>query len=97
MSSVRQLNDLFLLFRNQKIFERYGLKRIGVFGSFARGEQFQDIDLFIEDEIDYKKIIELKALLERSAGVRVDIMEKKSAEPLVLYRALKDMKYAVPS
>ena len=49
--SVRNIDDLFALFRKHKVFERFFIQRIGVFGSLARGEQFNDIDLLIEDDL----------------------------------------------
>lgn len=97
MKSVQNINDLFLLFSQKDLFRQYGLKRIGVFGSFARGEQFNDIDLFIEEDIGYRQVLRLKDLLESETGLPVDIMQKKYAEPVILYRALKDMKYAAAS
>lgn len=97
MKAVKNINDLFSLFREQDIFRRYGIHRIGVFGSLARGEQFNDIDLFIEEEIDYRQLLQLKTVLEDHTGVPVDIMQKKCAEPVILYRALKDMQYASAS
>lgn len=97
MRSVQNINDLFLLFSQKDLFRQYGLKRIGVFGSFARGEQFNDIDLFIEEDIGYRQVLQLKNLLESETGLPVDIMQKKYAEPVILYRALKDMKYAAAS
>ena len=97
MKTVQNINDLFLLFSQKDLFRQYGLKRIGVFGSFARGEQFKDIDLFIEEDIGYREVLHLKNLLENETGLPVDIMQKKHAEPVILYRALKDMKYAAAS
>ena len=95
MQTILNINDLFLLFRQKDVFRQYGLKRIGVFGSFVRGEQFNDIDLFIEDELSFKEVIQLKVLLEMETGIPFDIMQKKYAEPVILHRALKDMQYAV--
>ena len=97
MKSVANINDLFILFREKNLFQRYNLHRIGVFGSFARGEQFHDIDLFIEEDIDIDQLLDLKQLLEKETGKQFDIMQKKYAEPVILYRALKDMKYAAAS
>ena len=77
MKTVQNINDLFLLFSQNNLFSQYGLKRIGVFGSFARGEKFNDIDLIIEDEIDYRQVLQLKELLENETGLPVDIMQKK--------------------
>jgi len=97
MRTVKNIDDLFVLFSENDLFRQYGLKRIGVFGSFARGEKFNDIDLFIEEDIDYNQVLKLKSLLENKTGLPVDIMQKKYAEPVILYRALKDMRYAAAS
>ena len=84
-----------MLFNEMNMFREYNIKRIGVFGSFARGEHFNDIDLFIEDELNFQELIQLKNQLERKTGIPFDIMQKKYAEPVILYRALKEMQYAV--
>jgi len=97
MKSVQNINDLFLLFSHNNLYRQYGLKRIGVFGSMARGEKFNDIDLFIEEEINFRLVLQLKELLEKETGMPVDIMQKKYAEPVILHQALKDMKYAAAS
>ena len=86
-----------MLFNEMNLFRAYNIKRIGVFGSFARGEHFNDIDLFIEDDLNFQELIQLKSLLESETGIRFDIMQKKYAEPVILYRALKDMQYAAAS
>ncbi len=97
MKAVKNINDLLVLFTENDLFRQFGLKRIGVFGSFARGESFNDIDLFIEEDLDYTQVIKLKNMLESKTGLAVDIMQKKYAEPVILYRALKDMQYAAAS
>ena len=97
MRTVKNIHDLFVLFSENNLFRLYGLKRIGVFGSFARGEKFNDIDLFIEEDLNFRQLLQLKELLEKETGTRVDIMQKKYAEPVILYRALKDMQYAAAS
>ena len=97
MHTVKDINDLIVIFKQHDLFRLFGLKRIGVFGSFARGENFKDIDLFIEEDIEYKQVLKLKELLEKKTELPVDIMQKKYAEPVILYRALKDMQYAAAS
>jgi predicted nucleotidyltransferase len=80
--------------KEQHILRKYKLNRIGVFGSFARGEQFRDIDVFIDSETyQLKNLIGLKRDLEKITQKDVDIMLKKYANPIVLYRAQRDMKY----
>ena len=97
MKAVKNINDLYILFNEMNLFREYNIKRIGVFGSFARGEQFNDIDLFIEDDLNFQQLIQLRNLLEKETGIPFDIMKKKYAEPVILYRALKDMQYAAAS
>lgn len=89
--------DTFQIFlRENNVFARFGITRFGVFGSFARGEKnYRDIDLLIEDENpDYRKLIELKKYLEQKLGIHVDIVIEKFTDPVILYRAKNDMKYA---
>ena len=97
MKAVKNISDLYILFNEMNLFREYNIKRIGVFGSFARGEQFNDIDLFIEDDLNFQQLIQLRNLLEKETGIPFDIMKKKYAEPVILYRALKDMQYAAAS
>jgi hypothetical protein len=97
MTSIHNADDLFLILRDNHIFERFGIKKLGVFGSLARGERFNDIDLLIEDDLDYKSLLELKVLLESQTGYKVDLLQKKYAEPVILHRALKDIRYAAAS
>ncbi|MEC3881129.1 nucleotidyltransferase family protein [Parapedobacter sp. 10938] len=80
--------------RERNVFSRFGLERIGVFGSFARGESFNDIDLLLDTHIDLDRRIALRAFLEDELGVSIDIVVKDFAEPIILHRALKDVKYA---
>lgn len=94
MATVKNIDDLFLLLRQKNFFKEFGIKRVGVFGSMARGEQFHDIDLYIEEEMGLQQAFQLKKRLEAASGMTVDIMLKQYAEPVILYRALKDMKYA---
>lgn len=90
------LEELFKLFDEMDLYKAYGIKRVGVFGSFARGEGFNDIDLYIEEDIHYGQLKELKNRLEMKTGIPLDIMTKKYAEPVILHRAMKEMLYATP-
>lgn len=80
--------------RSNQIFDRFGLNRIGVFGSFARGEAFHDIDLIVEEDIPYQQLIQFRDTLQRDLQVPVDVMLKRFAEPIILHRAMKDVQYA---
>ena len=82
--------------RKERLFSKFNLLKIGIFGSFARDEQnAQDIDILIDNEnIQPEKLIELKSIIEESFGKKVDIVLAKYANPIILYRAKKDLKYA---
>ncbi|MFD1140227.1 nucleotidyltransferase family protein [Larkinella insperata] len=80
--------------QNNRIVDRFGLNRIGVFGSFARDEAFRDIDVIVEEDIPYQQVIQLRDTLQHDLQIPVDVMLKRFAEPIILYRAMKDVKYA---
>ncbi|HNE49720.1 MAG: hypothetical protein U0T31_02220 [Chitinophagales bacterium] len=50
------IEDIRNYFIEHDLFNKYGLTKVGEFGSFARGEKFNDIDLYVEDEINLLKI-----------------------------------------
>ena len=92
--NIETINDLEKAFKSENLFEKYAIEKIGVFGSFARGEQANDIDFYIDSEAyNLQKLIDLKRDLEKITEKEVDIMLKKYANPIVLHRAQKDMKY----
>lgn len=90
---VTAIEELQQILKKESVFERFGIDRIGVFGSFARGEKFNDIDLLIDDDLDYYKRTVLKKLLQNLLQTKIDLVIKKYAEPIILFRALKDVKY----
>jgi predicted nucleotidyltransferase len=80
-----------------------GARRVGVFGSFARGEAHadSDVDVYVEFEEDkrtYDNFFALYELLEQVVGRRVDLVTDKSLSetkarlilPTVRYAALHD-------
>jgi uncharacterized protein len=92
ISDFQTLQDYL---REHDIFGRFGLSRIGVFGSFVRGEDFRDLDLLIEDDISYTSLIALRDVLQTDLSIPVDLMIRRYAEPIILRSALKDIRYAV--
>jgi predicted nucleotidyltransferase len=80
--------------KQSNLLSKYMLKKIGIFGSFARGESANDIDFYVD--ADSCKLADLRGLkrdLENLTSKKIDIMIKKYANPIVLHRALKDMVY----
>jgi len=92
--NIETINALENALKNENLLKKYNLDKIGVFGSFARGEKANDIDFYIDlDNYNIKNLINLKKDLEKITEKEVDIMVKKYANPIILYRAEKDMKY----
>jgi uncharacterized protein len=91
---VNNFNSLQEFLRQNDVFNRFGLSRIGIFGSFVRGEKYNDIDLLLDENLEYDKREELKLLLEQLLQVKVDLVMKKYAEPIILRHALREIKYA---
>lgn len=89
-NQISQLEDIMV--RNN-FFEKFGLSRIGVFGSTARGEVSNDIDILVEDNVDYRLLSVLRNELQLLTNKRIDIVIAKYANPIVLHRAKKEIIY----
>ena len=96
---LTQKKILEVLRSNKPFFEReYGVKRIGIFGSYAKNMQTQDsdIDIFLEmDENDYKKILSILVFLEEKLEKKIDLIYKGThiREPF-LYTLERETIYA---
>ncbi|MFW6371450.1 MAG: nucleotidyltransferase family protein [Bacteroidota bacterium] len=75
----------------------YGIDKLGIFGSVARGEQQEgsDVDIYYEGEpLSLLKIAALKEELETTLGNPVDIVRfRKSMNNLLKKRIEKDGLY----
>jgi predicted nucleotidyltransferase len=92
--NIQTIAALEKILKDQNLLKKYNLEKIGIFGSFARGEKANDIDFYIDlENYNINNLINLKKDLEKITEKKVDIMIKKYANPIVLYRAQKDMKY----
>lgn len=66
--------------------KRYGVKKIGVFGSYARGEQTEtsDIDLLVEFENPtFDNFMDLLFFLEGLFGKDVDLITTSGMSPYI--------------
>ena len=78
---------------------RLGARRVGVFGSFARGEAGadSDVDVYVEFEEDkrtYDNFFALHELLEQVFGRRVDLVTDKSLSETKAQLILPTVRYA---
>jgi hypothetical protein len=73
----------------------YGVKSLGVFGSWARGEATaaSDLDLLVEfDALSFDRYMDLKFHIEDLLHVRVDLVLKESLKPALRDRILKEVR-----
>ena len=89
------VQELELILQKKQIFEQFGIDRLGIFGSFARGEVYKDIDFLLEDDLDYATRQRLKRKLVFILKTKIDIVPQKFVDPIILYRAKKDLKYVI--
>lgn len=85
--------DLQQFFLANNIFNQLGVDRIGVFGSYSRGEKYKDIDLLLDKDPGYEKRETLKALVETQLHIPCDIVVKDKLEPIILHYVNKDLLY----
>ena len=92
---------LTFLSQNKKLFrDKYHIIRIGLFGSYARGDQNNnsDIDLLVEFEENTQELYDLKLQLKDffriKLGIEIDICREKYIKPRIKKSILKETVYA---
>jgi predicted nucleotidyltransferase len=88
----------FLRSHKDEMHEKFGLIKIGLFGSYVRGEQREnsDIDLVVEIESSnkFRSFFGLKAYLENGLQKRIDLGIESSLKPVVHEYVEKEIVYA---
>jgi predicted nucleotidyltransferase len=89
MHQIREHDDFLVL---------HGIKRIGLFGSYARGEQREDSDIdllveFDEGKKSYDNFMDLCFFLEDILGKRIDLLTPESLSPFIRPFIEKDVRY----
>jgi hypothetical protein len=87
-----------LLRSNEARIRALGVKRLGLFGSFARGDQHvdSDVDFLVEFEVGKKtfdRFMTLCFVLEEMLGRRVDVVTSESLSPHVGPHILAEVEY----
>ena len=77
--------------------EKFKVKDIGLFGSYAREEQSQtrDIDVLVDFEVPvgFFKFIELEDYLSNKLGVKVDLVTPDALKPLIKTHIMQEAVY----
>jgi len=84
---------------HRKEIQRFGVKRIGLFGSFRTNNQHQksDIDIIVEfskGKKTFDNYMDLKFFLEKSFGRPVDLVIKEAVKQDLKPAILKSVRYA---
>ncbi|WP_456366922.1 nucleotidyltransferase family protein [Thermococcus sp.] len=96
---VKTLRDVQKVLQDHKeeLRKKYGVKRIGVFGSYSRGEQREDsdVDVLVEFErpVGFIEFIRLQEYLENLLGIKVDLVTKGALKKRIKERILREVKY----
>ncbi len=77
-----------ILFQQKSILEKkYAIKKIGVFGSYVRGEQNKqsDLDILVEFEkpMGFFKFLDLEEYISNITNLKVDLVSKKALKPRI--------------
>lgn len=83
--------------QNRTAIRRFGVRRLGVFGSYARGDSSDtsDIDFLVEfDEKTFDNYMDLKFFLEGLFGRRVDLVIKETVKPRIRDAVFEETVYA---
>ncbi len=80
------------------LISEYGIKRIGLFGSYARNAQTDDSDIDIIAEFDKPiglKFVEFTEYLENFLGKKTDVLTPDGVKGITVKRVAEDIQKSV--
>ena len=93
LNEIRQVLSL----QKQSICEIYRITEIGIFGSYARGDETEtsDIDILVDYETapTFIMLVELRDYLSQLFELKVDIVTKNGLKPRIRERVLAEAIY----
>lgn len=94
--SIEKIKKI-LLSHKQDLSDKYGVREIGIFGSYVRNENRinSDIDILVELEkpMGFFKFIRLERYLSELLGAKVDLVTKNALKPHIGQRILAEVIY----
>ncbi|BBO18725.1 nucleotidyltransferase [Candidatus Brocadia pituitae] len=77
--------------------EQFGVKKIGIFGSYVKDTQSEksDVDILVELEkpIGFIRFIKLENTFSRLLGIKADLVTKKALKPYIGKQILQEVHY----
>ena len=96
MKTFAEIKDR-LLQQKQILKEKYQVKRVGIFGSYARSEQTQksDVDILVdyEEAPSLFSLLELECHLEEVLNSKVDLVTRNGIKPQLKETILNEVVY----
>jgi len=78
------------------ILKRHGAEKIGIFGSYARGEAVEgsDLDLLVRfcEQKSLMTLVRIERELSESTGLPVDLLTEKAVSPYLINRIVAEEK-----
>ncbi|MDO9575579.1 MAG: nucleotidyltransferase family protein [bacterium] len=101
MKGIKTLSEIKDILKKHKpeFKKSYGIKNIGIFGSYLRDEagEMSDIDILVEFEHDVEfgllKFVGIENHLSDLLGIKVDMVEKSALKPRIGRQILKEVAY----
>ena len=93
----QNLESVKRILKNQKsvLKTRFKIKDIGVFGSYARGEERpdSDIDILVEftEPVGFFAFLDVEEYLEKILNNNVDLVTKKALKPKIGERVIREI------
>jgi predicted nucleotidyltransferase len=83
---MKSLNEILKLLEEAKpdLARRYGVQRLAVFGSYARGDQGENSDLDLLVEIDPSiglRFVDLADEIEAMMGIPTELVSRRAIKP----------------
>ncbi|MFZ3135831.1 MAG: nucleotidyltransferase domain-containing protein [Thermodesulfovibrionales bacterium] len=93
-----EINSVKILKENEEhIKKKFGVKKIGVFGSTVTGEAYEksDIDILVEfrKSVDFFEFLDLQYYLEELFNRKVDLITPDALKPYIKDKILKEVIY----
>lgn len=96
---MKKIEEIKEILKNHKgeLKEKFGVKEIGIFGSYVKEKQKDksDIDILVEFDspVDFFTFLELEEFLTKILGIKVDLVMKKALKPEIGKYILKEVLY----
>jgi predicted nucleotidyltransferase len=93
---MKSLEEIIMILREHKeeLARKFGVKELGVFGSYARGEATpeSDLDLLVEftEPPGLFRFLELERYLSELLGARVELVSRQALKPHIGRQILQE-------